>query len=716
VSEGQKLFEGLEPNAETHFRLYFYAAVLRIIRSLRALSKFSNQNFKLAPESFSFLEGYRRELGSFLPTKIEAVDAPGWWKRGLQAWEERTLRRLPLRELKRRLGLTHEEQLALMLAGLVEEDIRFGSLFAALQEPLPARRPSLGLLGALVVEAGASGQASFDWWRNAHRLIDAGLLIAENQSAPRAEWLVRVPPIVWDAMRGRSLPQLNAECSFYSKREFPALKNLALARAFRERLCGLPAILAQGRLGAVILRGMANSGRRTIMGALARTLRRDLLLYECRAQSAAQSEIWSQMGALATLTGALPVVVLDPAPGETVELPPLKGYVGPIGIMMRREGGVSGKSVERAVMLNLPAPAFEHRKIIWRNNLSQHSSQDLETVVERFLLPLGNIARAARIASTYAQLERREAVTVADVRLACRSLNRQKLDTLAQCLEVQGGSWSDLFVNEATASELQELERRCRHRERLLAHLGAGFRNSINCGVRALFNGPSGTGKTLAAKILAAVLQTDIYRVDLASIINKYIGETEKNLSQLLARAEELDVILLIDEGDALMTNRTDVKSANDRYANLETNYLLQRFESYQGIILVTTNAGSRIDTAFHRRFDMLVNFQSPDPSERLLIWQHHLPHTHCVSAAYLHQVAHNCIMTGGQIRNAVLHAALLAVEAERDGEINDFDLESSVQREYRKAGASYPLQPRTEQFKRNGHQAALTQFLAEIN
>ena len=126
--------------------------------------------------------------------------------------------------------------------------------------------------------------------------------------------------------------------------------------------------------------------------------------------------------------------------------------------------------------------------------------------------------------------------------------------------------------------------------------------------MRALFSGASGTGKTLAARILAAELGMDLYRVDLASVINKYIGETEKNLHRVLARAEELDIILLLDEGDALLGQRTDVKSSNDRYANLETNYLLQRLESYQGIVLVTTNAAQNIDSAFQRRMDVVVN------------------------------------------------------------------------------------------------------------
>ncbi|MET0624172.1 MAG: ATP-binding protein [Pyrinomonadaceae bacterium] len=701
-------FENLPADAGSHFRLFYYAAVLRLTTHLRRLAKAEGSSYETLLGSYKFLKGYEDELRAFLPSGLDEADSRAWWREQTRAWERAARARLPLRELELRLGLTHGEQTALVLAGLVEEDIRFGSLFAVLQEPLPSRRPCLGLLGALAFE-GEEGEGSTDWWESARRLIELGLVVAENQTAPRSEWVVRVPAQVWDALRGRRVGRVGEHCRLHSRREFAPLKRLALDAGLLRRLSGLPPVVARGQLSAVVLRGMADSGRRTVMGSLARSMRRDLLFYDRTAPQA--EDFWHLVGPLATLTGALPVVAVDPAPGETIELPALKGYSGAVGVVMRREGGVGGPLLERAVTLTLPAPEPAHRRDVWEHALEGRAGADLPAIVERFLLPLGNLARAAGVAAGYAALERRETVTAEDVQLACRSLNRQKLDTLAQRLEV-GGGWGDLVVNEATAGELSELELRCRNRERLLANLGAGFRNSMNCGVRALFNGPSGTGKTLAAKVLAAVLQLDVYRVDLASVVNKYIGETEKNLSQLLARAEELDVILLVDEGDSLMTGRTDVKSANDRYANLETNYLLQRLETYQGVVVVTTNAGNRIDQAFKRRFDVIVDFQPPDPRERLSIWRHHLPEGHGVSDAWLETVSGHCALTGGQIRNAALHASLLSVEANRSGRVVDSDVESAVRREYRKAGASCPL-PLARH--RNGHRAALEQLMGEI-
>jgi SpoVK/Ycf46/Vps4 family AAA+-type ATPase len=231
---------------------------------------------------------------------------------------------------------------------------------------------------------------------------------------------------------------------------------------------------------------------------------------------------------------------------------------------------------------------------------------------------------------------------------------------------------------------------RCRQREAVLGHLGPAFGSGMNRGVRALFSGPSGTGKTLAARIMAAELGLDLYRVDLSSVVSKYVGETERNLSRVFARAEKMDVILLFDEGDSLLTGRTDVRSANDRYANMETNYLLQRLESYEGIVVVTTNAAGRIDAAFQRRMDVHVEFTAPDASQRYRIWQLHLPPTHQAGDVFLRVAATRCVLSGGQIRNTALHASVLAVENSES--LSEVHLTAAIGREYRKLGARSPL------------------------
>jgi hypothetical protein len=336
--------------------------------------------------------------------------------------------------------------------------------------------------------------------------------------------------------------------------------------------------------------------------------------------------------------------------------------------------------------LELESPS--NRLELWKRALNGQAPAELAGIAADLCLPGRYIGQCARLAIDYAAIDRSACVSFANVRQAARAMNRQVLDTLAARIDGPA-SWSHLVVREATLRELEVLEGRCRHRERLASTFAATIPGGLNRGVRALFEGPSGTGKTLAARVLANGLALDLYRVDLAAVVNKYIGETEKNLSRVLSRAEDLNVILLLDEGDALMTRRTDVKSSNDRYANLETNYLLQRLESYTGIVIVTTNAGQSIDPAFRRRMDSVVKFHLPDAAERWRLWQAHLPLGHDVGAPAIEEVAVRYQFTGGQIRNMSIRAAQLAM-GKSVLALRAEDLKEAIQAEHRKSGACF--------------------------
>jgi len=204
-----------------------------------------------------------------------------------------------------------------------------------------------------------------------------------------------------------------------------------------------------------------------------------------------------------------------------------------------------------------------------------------------------------------------------------------------------------------------------------------------------LLIGSSGTGKTLAAGWLATRLGLPLYRVDLAAVTSKYIGETEKNLAQLLSRAEHAEVILLFDEADSMFGKRTDVKDSNDRFANAQTNYLLQRIESFDGIVLLTSNSRSRFDPAFFRRLDAIVEFPAPGPAERRSLWQSHLGGSHQMSDGELNQLSAAADLLGGNIRNAVLTASLLARDSA--DQIGYRHILEALRDEYLKLGKQVP-------------------------
>jgi ATPase family associated with various cellular activities (AAA) len=245
---------------------------------------------------------------------------------------------------------------------------------------------------------------------------------------------------------------------------------------------------------------------------------------------------------------------------------------------------------------------------------------------------------------------------------ASRSQARQRLDDLAQRLETQA-SWEDLVLPEAQGLVLRDISAHVRQRLKVYETWGFGKQGSRGLGISALFAGTSGTGKTMAAEVIAKELRLDLYRIDLSTVVSKYIGETEKNLRRIFDAAEEGGAILLFDEADAIFGKRSDVKDSHDRYANIEVSYLLQRMESYRGLAVLTTNLKSAIDTAFMRRIRFVVQFPFPDLEQRSEIWRRSFPKiapTQNLDFSKLGQLH----IAGGNIRNTALNAAFIAADA----------------------------------------------------
>jgi ATPase family protein associated with various cellular activities (AAA) len=662
--------------AAEHFKLWFYAAVVRVLTS--AVDRVAS--WEPLFERFPFLAHYNNELSVSGIGGVEASEAPAHWLRAVAAWEAATASHLPLRALREAAALDADAMALLMTIGLPDEDPRFGEVFDLLQGEIGMKRPTAGLLASWWDGAGGAAPAR----THVRRLQELGLIQPLTVTGPRSEWAFQVPASIWEAARGDWYAEPAGGLLHTPPGELALADEVIATPDLHASLARLPVLVAAGECDALIVRGPRHNSRGTIAGALARALGRGLV--ETRGLD---EERWRTLGPLATLLHAMPLLRLDVAPGEAVTVPRLRASDAPLAIVLGRHGGVTGPAVERAITIvsELPDPASRRRH--WTAACADTPIDGLDRIAARFRLTAGNIRRAARRARAGARLAGRPAITAADVQEAARALNREALDTLATHVTAPA-DWSHVAVAPHTARELAELERRCRVRERLGAAVGPALAPQLTCGVRALLSGPSGVGKSMVARALATSLQMDLYVVNIAAILNKYVGETEKNLNELFARAEELDVMLLLDEGDALLTARTSVSSANDRYANFETNFLLQRIESFDGILVITTNAAERIDGAFQRRLDIVIEFTPPEPPERLAIWDAHLPAQHEVPYAMLADVASRCVMTGGQIRNAVLHAGALALED--GGRVTPSHLHAAVEREYRKAGGMCPI------------------------
>ncbi len=672
-------FDGLPRTPVVHFKLWMYAAVLRVLTSAVARCESWEDLF----ERFPFLAYYNNELAGSGIGGADTSDALVQWVDAILAWEAATDTHLPLRALRQAGALDADALALLMTIGLPDEDPRFGVVFDWLQGEIGQKRPTAGLLAAWWDGALASTSVH----AQARRLHELGLIQPVHADGPRVERSFQIAPAMWDAARGDVHDEPAGGLHHTPANRLVSLGDLIGVPDLLTSLSRLPSLIAAGECDAVVIRGPRHNGRGTVAGALARALGRGLL--EIRGPLRPDDERWRTLGPLATLLQAVPLLRLDIGPGEAADVPRLHGSDAPLAIVLGRHGGVTGSAVERAIALFVDPPNPAARARHWAAACEETPVDAIDHVAERFRLTAGNIRRAARIARSRARLAGRTAITSADVQDAARTLNREALDALATHVTTPA-DWSHVAVAPHTRRELAELERRCRVRERLGAAVGPALAPQLTCGVRALLSGPSGVGKSMVARALATSLQMDLYVVNIAAILNKYVGETEKNLNDLFARAEELDVMLLLDEGDALLTARTSVSSANDRYANFETNFLLQRIESFEGILVITSNAAERIDGAFQRRLDIVIEFTAPEPPERLAIWDVHLPENHSVPYAALAEVASRCVMTGGQIRNAVLHAGALAID--EGGRVTAAHVQAAVEREYRKAGAVCPL------------------------
>ncbi|MFM9595925.1 ATP-binding protein [Streptomyces scabiei] len=312
---------------------------------------------------------------------------------------------------------------------------------------------------------------------------------------------------------------------------------------------------------------------------------------------------------------------------------------------------------------------------------------DLAATVAPYRLGGDRIERAARAAAGLAAFDGTE-VTADHLRLAARLQSASGLERHARRIRPDVG-WDDLVLPDKPLAELRELALRARHRDRVLGDWRLSAGGGRGRGVLGLFAGESGTGKTLSAEVVAAELGLDLYVVQLSSIVDKFVGETEKNLERIFTEADRTDAVLLFDEADAVFGKRSEVKDSHDKYANMESAYLLQRLESFDGIALLTTNLRANIDEAFTRRLDLVVDFPFPDTAQRLALWRHSLAAVPGADDTDPAAVARDFELAGGSIRSAVVTAAYAA--AGRGGPVTTADLREGAEREYRKAGRLVP-------------------------
>lgn len=329
--------------------------------------------------------------------------------------------------------------------------------------------------------------------------------------------------------------------------------------------------------------------------------------------------------------------------------------------------------------VRVAAPTREEQRGLWKSALNGQAvelGEEVDAIVQQFDLSAPAISDAVARAAT-----RDGVITGADLWRACREQSSPALEEFARKLSPCFG-WNDIVVSAEVRTQLMELAAQVEQRGRVYETWGFGADLTRGRGITALFAGPSGTGKTMAAEILAAQLKLDLYRIDLAGVVSKYVGETEKNLRKVFDAAEHSGAILFFDEADSLFGSRTEVRDSHDRYANLEVNYLLQRMEDYSGLAILATNRRSALDPALLRRLRFAIDFPFPGPDLRRQIWERAFPArapTRDLQFSFLSKLD----LSGGNIRSVAINAAFIA--AEERSPISMSNVMRAAAREYAK-------------------------------
>jgi Mrp family chromosome partitioning ATPase len=455
----------------------------------------------------------------------------------------------------------------------------------------------------------------------------------------------------------------------------------------------------------VVVTGKPNSGKRTLLARAAAEAKVDCVEVDARRLPTDLQACREQLRSLATecrLLGYAPLLcnieVLGERDAARIELVGAE-LVAELetNVYVTSNGEQPQLRWKRPIIVvEMRPPTGLQRARFWRELIPQASESDAEHLATQYPLAPALMYHAARAVKARA-VER--SVTPDDVTHGIRAVLDDGLGRFAKRVEVTQ-SWDDLVIEEDQGLAIGELIARIRQRRTVYERWGFAAKVGKGLGVAALFSGPPGTGKTMVAALIAKELALELYQVDMAKITSKFIGETEKQLADMFDAAEAGHAILLFDEADSLFGKRTEVRSSNDRYANLETNYLLQRLESFTGICLLTSNHESNIDPAFQRRLSLHLRFQVPDADEREKLWRAMLPPEAPVETRIdFKGLARRFEMTGGSIRNAALRAAFLA--AEEAASICEAHLEHAARVEYEGMGKISAPRPKVESLPR---------------
>ncbi len=581
-----------------------------------------------------------------------------------------------LRQLARAFALSPMDVELLVVAMAPDLDPRFEKVYGYLNDDVTRKRASIGLALTLCGADLLDGEARSRFGPKGP-LVAGQLVLVEDADRPFPSRALRVPDRIVSHLLGDDTPDASVDPYLVRWVDADVGRSDGVARALAG---GSRLVYVRESTGSAACSYLANS----LAAAGRPVVAIDLTLVDAKDDLPALAALATREARLqgAALLAAHVDELADRGPAVVRALTESAGVVAMTGAR-RWDPKWSRRP---PLLVDAPIQVDHQRRSVWADALAAGGSVDEVAwrALSAYRLTPEQVDLAAESARQLA-VSKDRTVEVEDLQAGARAQNAAGLEHLARRVAPSAG-WPDLVLPPSIEGQLREIVARVRQRPRVLDEWGMGQSSARGRGITVLFSGDSGTGKTLSAEVVARSLGLDLYVIDLSTVVDKYIGETEKNLDRIFAEAERVNGVLLFDEADAIFGKRSEVRDAKDRYANIEVAYLLQRMEQFEGVAILTTNLRANVDEAFLRRLDLLVEFPMPDCGSRQRLWRQQfraaVPRVDDIDFPFLSDAFE---LSGGNIRNVVLAAAFQAADADRP--VAMADLVQATAGEYRKLG-----------------------------
>jgi len=604
---------------------------------------------------------------------------------------------LPIHKLSNLFGLTPFEIDAILICLAPELSLKYEKLYAYLQNDVTKKQPSVSLILDLLCSTQEQRLDARTYFSPQAPLCRYHLLrfVDDSQQKSLLSRNVKLDDRIVDFLLGFS--SMERDWSY-----------LVIDEALKETLSRFSKECFKNRLGyrpIFYLSGPCGAGKKLAAEAFCQDLKLPLMTVDTKILLSAEIGFEKVVNLLFREALLQPAAVyMDHLDLITTDDPKNAQYQNSLIQAMEELSWVTFLAGEKSwhpspglkknafLNIELPAPSYPLRKLLWKLSLNDgypmSPEVNVDTLANKFRFTGGQIRDAVVDARNRAMIRVGGGdgrISMEDLYESCRAWSNQRLKSMAQKIRPHY-RWTDIVLPSDKFQQLREICNYVKFRQTVYYDWGFDRKLSLGKGLNIFFSGPSGTGKTMAAEIISDELQLDLYKIDLSCVVSKYIGETEKNLSRIFKEAETSNAILFFDEADALFGKRSEVRDSHDRYANIEINYLLQKMEEHEGIVILATNFRKNVDEAFNRRVHFSVDFPFPDEKYRVRIWQNIFPQMTPKSQDIDYKfLARKFSLSGGNIKNIALNAAFLA--AEKSEKVGMEHIIRATKREFQKMG-----------------------------